>query len=54
MGEKNLKRLKKPEIGHYLKHDLAPKYKLKEFRVSGENLLPEGFMFSPRYIFYIL
>ena len=28
VGEKNIKRLKKPEIGHYLKHDLAPKYDL--------------------------
>lgn len=26
LGEKNLKNLKKPEIGHYLKNDISPKY----------------------------
>lgn len=49
IGEKNLKKLKKPEIGHYLKNDIAPKQTLREFRITEENLLPVGFMFSARH-----
>ena len=41
-GQKNLKTLKKPEIGHYLKHGLPPKECLFEFPVSKECLLPTG------------
>jgi len=49
IGQKNLKRLKKSEIGHYLKHDLPPSYRLMEFRVSEENILPVGFLISARH-----
>ncbi|KRX05030.1 Translation protein, beta-barrel domain [Pseudocohnilembus persalinus] len=49
IGDKNLKKITKPEIGHYLKNDLPPKKVLKEFRVSKENLLPVGYMFSVRH-----
>lgn len=41
-GQKNLKKLKKPEIGHYLKNNIPPKEVLFEFHVSKENVLPEG------------
>ncbi len=44
-----MKRLKKPEIGHYLKNDIAPKYQLQEFRVSEDCVLPVGFMISARH-----
>lgn len=42
-GEKNLKRLNKPEIGHLLKNNLPPKADLKEFKVDTDNLLPIGY-----------
>ena len=32
-----------------MKADVPPKYKLKEFRVERENLLPVGFMITPRH-----
>lgn len=41
-GQKNLKNLKKPEIGHYLKNNIPPKEVLFEFPVSEENILPAG------------
>lgn len=48
-GQKNLKRLKKPEIGHFVKADVPPKVKLFEFPVTPENMLPVGYMFSVRH-----
>ena len=41
-GQKNLKRLKKPEIGHYLKVGVPPKESVCEFKISPENALPPG------------
>jgi large subunit ribosomal protein L3 len=48
-GDKNLKRLNKPEIGHLLKNDIAPKKDYKEFKVDAENLLPVGYQMSVRH-----
>eukprot|EP00825_Cyclidium_porcatum_P017304 TRINITY_DN20049_c0_g1_i1.p1 TRINITY_DN20049_c0_g1~~TRINITY_DN20049_c0_g1_i1.p1 ORF type:complete len:471 (+),score=72.19 TRINITY_DN20049_c0_g1_i1:222-1634(+) len=48
-GQKNLKALKKPQIGHFVKADIPPKVKLCEFPVTTENLLPTGYMFSVRH-----
>ena len=41
-GQKSLKYLKKPEIGHFLKHEIPPKEKLSEFKITKENILPPG------------
>ncbi len=41
-GMKNIKRLKKPEIGHFLRARVPPKRYLKQFRISPENALPVG------------
>lgn len=48
-GTKNLKRLTKPEIGHLLKHDIAPKKDYKEFKCDPANLLPVGYQLSVRH-----
>lgn len=49
MGEENLKKLKKPQIGHLMKNDIPPKKVLKEFTISKENVLPVGYMMSVRH-----
>ena len=46
---KNLKRLKKPEIGHFIKNDIPPKKDLVEFPVSADCLLPAGYMLNVRH-----
>jgi len=48
-GERNHKKLRKPEIGHYLKAGVPAKRVLKEFRVTPENILPIGFQLSSRH-----
>lgn len=48
-GDKNLKKLKKPEIGHLLKNDIPPKKDYKEFKVDPVNLLPIGYQLSVRH-----
>jgi len=48
-GERNYKRVLKPEIGHFLKAGTPAKSVLKEFRVTPENLLPVGFQLSARH-----
>ena len=49
IGEQNLKYLKKPQVGHFLKYGLPPKNHLAEFKVTGENFLPVGYMLGPRH-----
>jgi len=34
IGERRIKSLTKPEIGHFLKANIPPKYHLAEFKVS--------------------
>ena len=48
-GEKKVQRIKKPQIGHFLKHNLPPKRHLREFPVSPEAFLPVGYMLGPRH-----
>lgn len=49
VGEKRLKTVTKPMLGHYLKAGVPPKKKLAEFKVSEECLLPVGYMISARH-----
>lgn len=49
IGHKKVKHLKKPEMGHYLKHYLPPKQHLAEFPCSPENFLPIGYCLGPRH-----
>lgn len=49
VGEKRLKKVTKPMLGHYLKARVPPKKKLVEFKVSEECLLPVGYMISARH-----
>lgn len=48
-SNKKVSRTKKPELGHFLKHGVAPKYKTTEFRVSEEALLPPGTPLHPKH-----
>lgn len=48
-GEKPVQKVKKPQIGHFLKNNLPPKRHLKEFQVSPEAFLPVGYMLGPRH-----
>jgi large subunit ribosomal protein L3 len=43
-------RIKKPQIGHLLKHNLPAKEVLGEFAVTPENFLPIGYMLGPRHV----
>ena len=49
IGEERMKNLKKPQAGHFLKHNLPPKKHLTEFVVTPENFLPVGYCLSPRH-----
>ena len=49
IGEKKPHKLLKPEIGHFLKHNLPPKRDLAEFKVTPENFLPVGYCLGPRH-----
>eukprot|EP01016_Furgasonia_blochmanni_P016782 TRINITY_DN1979_c0_g1_i1.p2 TRINITY_DN1979_c0_g1~~TRINITY_DN1979_c0_g1_i1.p2 ORF type:complete len:523 (+),score=131.34 TRINITY_DN1979_c0_g1_i1:118-1686(+) len=49
VGEKNIKKLLKPEIGHYLKAGTPPKRRLIEFKITPENFLPVGYQLSVRH-----
>mmetsp|Transcript_33175 Transcript_33175/g.50837 ORF Transcript_33175/g.50837 Transcript_33175/m.50837 type:complete len:219 (-) Transcript_33175:21-677(-) len=46
-GEANLKKLRKPQVGHFLKNGIPPKKHLAEFPVSPESFLPVGFFMTP-------
>ena len=48
-GEKNLKYIKKPQIGHFLKNHIPPKTYLKEFKVTKDCMLPIGYMVGVRH-----
>jgi len=48
-GEQRLRKVKRPQLGHFLKHGLPPKQHLAEFRVTPENLLPIGYLLGPRH-----
>lgn len=41
--------MKKPQIGHLMKHNLPAKSILAEFKVTPENLLPLGYCLGPRH-----
>lgn len=49
IGEAKVQKMKKPQIGHYLKHYLPPKDALAEFKVTPENFLPVGYCIGPRH-----
>lgn len=49
IGQAKLHKMKKPELGHFLKHYLPPKQHLAEFRVTPENFLPVGYCIGPRH-----
>lgn len=49
IGQKSIKKVTKPILGHYLKAKVPPKQKLAEFPVSRECLLPIGYMISARH-----
>lgn len=49
VGHRNMKKMKKPQIGHLMKNDIPPKKDFKEFKVTKENILPVGYMISPRH-----
>ena len=49
MGEKSLKKITKPLLGHFVKAKVPPKRILREFPVSKECLLPIGYMISVRH-----
>ncbi|EGR34111.1 hypothetical protein IMG5_023250 [Ichthyophthirius multifiliis] len=49
IGELNPKRIKKPQIGHFMKSNIPSKKDLTEFKVSKDCLLPPGFMLSARH-----
>lgn len=42
VGSKRAKQLRASEIGHFVKHGVDLKRKVKEFRVSKDALLPPG------------
>lgn len=48
-GERNIKRLNKPEIGHFMRAGVPPKRYLSEFKVSKDCLLPIGYMIGARH-----
>ena len=41
--------MKKPQIGHLLKHNLPPKKHFAEFKITAENFLPIGYCLGPRH-----
>jgi len=49
VGEAKINKIKKPQIGHFLKHNLPPKKHLAEFQVTKENFLPVGYCLGPRH-----
>lgn len=49
IGQRNIKKLTKPLLGHYVKAGIPPKKRLAEFKVSKECLLPVGYMMTPRH-----
>lgn len=49
IGEPNLKRITKPLLGHFMKHNVPPKSNLAEFKVTEDGLLPQGYMISARH-----
>lgn len=48
-GEKNLKYMRKSQMGHFLKSNVSPKTYLKEFKITKENVLPIGYMIGIRH-----
>ena len=48
-GDEKLKKLKKPQAGHFLKYGLPPKKALAEFVVTPENFLPIGYALGPSH-----
>eukprot|EP01017_Pseudomicrothorax_dubius_P012287 TRINITY_DN1494_c0_g1_i5.p1 TRINITY_DN1494_c0_g1~~TRINITY_DN1494_c0_g1_i5.p1 ORF type:complete len:435 (+),score=120.40 TRINITY_DN1494_c0_g1_i5:1335-2639(+) len=49
VGDRNPKRLRKPEIGHFLRAGTPAKQELHEFPVTPENLLPVGYQLGARH-----
>jgi len=48
-GSENIKKLKKPQIGHFMKSNIPPKKYIKEFPITPENVLPVGYMLTARH-----
>ena len=49
VGEQHLRKVKKPQIGHFMKVDLPPKKLLREFQVTPDCLLPIGYELMARH-----
>jgi large subunit ribosomal protein L3 len=49
VGEQHLRKLKKPQLGHFIKVDLPPKKLLREFQVTPDCLLPIGYEVLARH-----
>jgi large subunit ribosomal protein L3 len=48
-GERNLKSMRKSEMGLFMKAGVPPKQDIGEFKISPENRLPIGFMLGVRH-----
>ena len=42
VGEAKLKRVKKPQLGHFEKAGVIPKRELGEFRITPDSIIPVG------------
>ena len=49
VGEQHIRKVKKPQVGHYIKADLPPKKMLREFQVTPDCLLPVGYELMARH-----
>ena len=48
-GERSLRKVAKPQVGHYIKANVPPKQKLKESKVSPDCFLPLGYQLTSRH-----
>lgn len=48
-GEANPNRLKKPQLGHFMKAGVPAKRHLAEFPITEDNFLPVGYMIGPSH-----
>jgi len=49
VGDKPTHKVKKPQVGHFMKFGLPAKHHLAEFPVSPEGFLPVGYCLGPRH-----
>ncbi len=48
-GEKQIEFINKPTLGLFLKAGVPPKRNIKEFHITPDNVLPIGYMLTPRH-----